>query len=84
MLVPDFWLVWCRRVVCCRLSFDDPWLSPGRMSRSAACFAAADLHGIRMNQALTTDQRFEQCATAVQGLLQAVQELQRAAVLLQT
>lgn len=37
-----------------------------------------------MNQALTTDQRFEQCATAVQGLLQAVQQLQRAAVLLQT
>ncbi|MFM7868297.1 MAG: hypothetical protein ACKPHU_29120, partial [Planctomycetaceae bacterium] len=37
-----------------------------------------------MNQALTTDQRFQQCATAVQGLLQAVQQLQRAAVLLQT
>lgn len=42
------------------------------------------IHGICMNQEQTIDQRFQQCATAVQGLLQAIQQLQRAATLLQT
>ena len=37
-----------------------------------------------MNQALISDQRFQQCATAVQGLLTAVQKLQQTAAILQT
>lgn len=37
-----------------------------------------------MNPAPTIEQRFQQCATAVQGLLTAVQRLQQAAEMLQT